>query len=199
MDRVDQLRPGHLHPGQSHHQQEDDAEGEHRLPRCPGGEVHRQHPRHIHFKHGQGEGGHAEAGRHPQGQPGDKGDQADQPRLQKQQAGHLSLAQAQQQVGAQLPLPAAEEKAVGIEDQAGQHHRYENGKNIHQRGDGLHDGVAHIGQIDQRPLILNGVKGVEQAHAEGEGEQIHPIVPEGPAHIAQGQLREHRPSLPPSQ
>ena len=59
-------------------------------------------------------------------------------------------------------------------------------------------GLPTLAQIDQRPLILNGVKGVEQAHAEGEGEEVDAVVPEGPAHVAQGQLREHRPSLPPS-
>lgn len=197
VDQVNELCLGHLHPAEDHHQQEDYAEVQHRLARRPGGKSHSQHVGHVYLEHGQSEGGHPKAGRHPQGQSGGQGDQADEARLQKEQAGHLPLAQAQQQVGAQLPLPAAEEKAVGVEDQAGQHHRHEDGKNVYQRGDGLHDGVAYIVQIDQRPLAVQGVEGVEQADAKGEGEQIHPVVPKGPAHVAQGQLREHRPSLLP--
>ena len=73
--------------------------------------------------------------------------------------------------------PAAEEKAVGVKDQAGQHHRHEDGEDVHDHHDGLHDGVAVFGQVDHGPLTVQGVEGVEQADAEGEGEAGTPRSP----------------------
>ena len=130
LDQVNELGPGHLHAAEDHDQKEDQAEVQDGLPRRPGGEGQSQQLGHVQREHGQGESGQAVGGRHPQNQTGGQGDETDNPRLQKQQAGHLALAQPQQQIGAQLPLAPAQEKAVGIQNQAGQHNRHKDRKDI---------------------------------------------------------------------
>ena len=198
VNQVDELGAGYPDPAEQHDQQENNTKVEHCLSRRLGGEVHRQQSGYVHLKHGQGEGGHAEAGQHPQSKPGGQGNQAHNARLQEEQAGHLPLAQAKKQIGAQLPLPAAEEKAVGVQNEAGQHHRHKDGKDVDNHHNGVHHRIFALGKVDNGSLALDGVEGIEQAHTEGEGEQVDAVVPEGPAHVAQGQLREHRPSLLPS-
>ena len=51
-------------------------------------------------------------------------------------------------------------------------------------------------EVDAEDTVED-VENVEDAHAKGEGEQIHPVVPKGAADVPQGQLREHLPSLLP--
>ena len=197
LHQVQQLGPGDLEAAEHHHQQEDKAEV-HRCPHhSPGGEGQAEgvHPQ---GEHGQGEGGQPLGGQQAQPQAQDQGGQADEPGLQKQQPGHLPLAESQKQVGAQLPLPPPEQKAVGIQDQAGQHHRHKDREDVDAGLDDLGHGILALGQIDHGPLAVQGVEGVEETHSKGEGEQVHPVVPEGPAHIAEGQLREHLPSLLPT-
>ena len=197
LHQIQQLGTGDLDAAEAHDQQKNQAEVEHGAHRCPGGEGQSEgvHPE---GEHGQGEGGQALRGRQSKQQAQGQGGRADQPRLQHQQEGHLSLAQAEEQIGAQLPLPPAHEKPVCVQDQTGQHHGHEDGKDVDAGLDDLGHGVLALGQVNHRPLAVQRTKGIEQAHAKGEGEQIHAVVPEGAADVAQGQLTEHLPSLLPA-
>ena len=193
-EQVDEFGPGHLQAAEQHDQQEDQAEIHRSLARRPGGEGQGQHLAQVHLEHGQGEGGQAEGGQRPQGQSRPQGEQTHRPRLQKEHPGHLPVAEAQEQIGAQFPLAPAQEEAVGVQDETGQHRRHKDGEDVDQHHDGLHRRVAVLGQIDHSRLAVQGVEGIEQAHPEGEGEEIHPVVPEGAAHVPDRQLRKHRPS-----
>ena len=149
-------------------------------------------------EHGQRQGGQPLGGGKAHQQTQDQGDDPHNARLQEQNQRHLALAQAQEQVGAQLPLPAAEQKVVGVENQAGQHHRHKHGKHVHHDKNRCDDGVSVLAEKDHGGLAVQGVEGIEQPHAEGEGEQVDPVVPEGPAHVACGKLTKHLPSLLPA-
>ena len=197
LHQIQQLGSVDLDAAEAHDQQENQAEVEHSAPRRPGGEGQ---PEGVHPKgeHGQGEGGQALRGRQSQQQAQGQGGRADQPRLQHQQKGYLPLAQAKKQIGAQLPLPPAHEEPVGVQDQTGQNHRHKDGKDVDAGLDDLGHGILALGQVDHRPLSIQRAEGIEQAHAEGEGKQIHAVVPEGAADVAQGQLTEHLPSLLPA-
>jgi len=197
LHQIQQLGSGDLDAAEAHDQQENQAEVEHSAPRRPGGEGQ---PEGVHPKgeHGQGEGGQALRGRQSQQQAQGQGGRADQPRLQHQQKGYLPLAQAKKQIGAQLPLPPAHEEPVGVQDQTGQNHRHKDGKDVDAGLDDLGHGILALGQVDHRPLSIQRAEGIEQAHAEGEGKQIHAVVPKGAADVAQGQLTEHLPSLLPA-
>ena len=131
---------------------------------------------------------------HPQQQAYAQRKHADEQGLQEQQGAHPSPVQAQQQVGAQLLFPAADHKAVGVEDQKAQHHGYEDGHHV----DELKDDADHAlvgGEEDLHDVLgLHGVEYIKDAHAEREGEKVHRIILQTPAHILEGQLREHRPS-----
>lgn len=99
----------------------------------------------------------------------------------------------QQQVGAQLSLPAANQEAGGIEDQKGQHHPHKDGEHADELPDGLGRGsLGTAAQVLEHRLGFQGVEHIEQAHAEGDGEKPHSVVLHAAPHIFEGQLREHR-------
>ena len=198
LHQVQQLGAGYLHAAEQHHQQENKAKVQDGLACRRRGEVQAQHAVHGDLEHGQGELGQPQGGQHAQPQTQHQRHQGHQPGLQHQHQGHLPLAKTQQEVSTQLPLAPPQQKAVGVENEAGQHHRHKDGEDADAGLDHLHHGAAVLGQIDHSALALQGVKGVEETHAEGEGEQIHPVVPEGPAHVAKSQLKEHLPSLLPA-
>lgn len=123
---------------------------------------------------------------------GDQGGQADEQGLQKEEEGDPGRGEAQQEIGAQLPLASLHEEGVGVEDEAGEHNRDEGGKDVHEDEDALHHVMGAFRQHLHAPLTLQGVEHIEDAHAEGEGEKIDGVVLEAPCDVAQGQLREHR-------
>ena len=119
-----------------------------------------------------------------------QGQQADDQRLQKEQAGDGPRAHAQQQVGAQLLLPAADHKAVGVENEKGQDYRHKHGDDVDELDNGAGDVVSALEGFHDI-LGVHGVEHIEDAHAEGEGEEVHRVVPQAALHVLQGQLREH--------
>ena len=175
-----------------HHQQEDSGEGQGGLAQGGQGDGEGEHG-HGHGEQPGGECGQAPGRQHPQPQAHQQGQQAHARRLQQQEPGHLAPPHAQQQIGAQLLLPPADEEAGGVEDQKGQHHPHKDGEHAHQLPDGLGGGGGGpAAQVLEHRLGLQGVEHVEQAHGEHDGEEPHPVVLHAAAHVFGGQLREHR-------
>ena len=197
--QVDELPPGYGKCVVEHHQQEDGRKGQHRLAdsreRDGKGKVGHGHRKQPRGKEGQGLGEH-----HTQRQPHRQRRQSNDGGLCQQQPGHLPALHAKHQVGAQLPGPAADQKTGGVQDEEGQYHPHKNRQDADELLNSSHNvGPGVLGQIADHTLGLQSVEHIKQAHAEGHGQEVHPVVPEAAPYILDSQLREHRSGHLPAQ
>ena len=129
---------------------------------------------------------------HPQRQANRQGKNTDEQGLQKEKRGYAPLREAQKHIGAQLLFPPLEHEVVCVEDEEGQYNRHEDGEDVHQHQRSIqYAGLLAPLQGLHNPLGLQGVEDVEDAYAEGEGEEVDRVVLQTPGDILEGQLREH--------
>ena len=64
---------------------------------------------------------------------------------------------------------------------------------LYEDEDGFHHIVGAFGQHLHRPLPLQGIEHIEEAHPQGEGEKVHRVVLETAGDVFPRQLKEHRP------
>ena len=105
--------------------------------------------------------------------------------FQKKQPGHLSVLQADEQVGAQLPAPAQEHEFGGIGHQPAEdaHHNHSRqGDHYGQHLHGFGQGLDLLGEGQ-------GVEGVEQGGGHDHRDEIDQIVLCLALGVAQGELR----------
>ena len=191
VEQVNELLPGDGEGVEEHHHQEDDPKIQCGLQDCLQGEDEVELCK-GNLKEPGGEDRDKLREHHPQRQPRPQGKQADEQGFQQQQAGHQSAVHTQEQVSPQLPLPAADHEAVGVENQKAQHHRHEGGEHVDEGHQYLNDVGTAGAQGVHDILGVHGVEYVKDAHAKGECEKIHRVVPHTADHVFQGQLREHR-------
>ena len=131
---------------------------------------------------------------HTQYQTAREGTDAANERLKRQHGRHLRAAHAQHLVEAEFALAPANEEVVGIHHEETQHQRKKNREPAHDAADGRDNARGIAAQ--KICLVSNGVKRIEDSHAQGDRGKVDGKVAQGLANVAKGKLNDHRSRLP---
>ena len=190
---VNQLHAAQRKPVEGHHHDEDHA-------KAPEGEqerVGREEEREVLDRGLEHPRGHKEEHlreERPQSDAHPKRDRSHQQRLQRENRVHLPRAHAQHLIEAKLLLAPAHEEVVRVHHEKAQYHGEKDGDSVEDLPH-LPERLTNI-PTKEVPLHADGVERVEHGHAQDEREEVHGVVVQELAHVAKGELSEHRQPLP---
>ena len=121
-----------------------------------------------------------------------QGKQPHEHRLVQHDARHMARRHAQHQVGAELPLAAADEELVGVQNEEAQHAGHHHGEHAQDVGGGIEHAARGRGfHIEEDLLAADGVERVEHRHTEQQRDEVDGVVAHRSADVAQGELKIH--------